>query len=353
MTHYYGFSNYHYRGRLARVVSFTDQSRNDCKQLGLISQHDFCCETYENWDKVPKKEYRNDSLGPGITSFDLYTMPYDLAHWMSNIRDDVKLTNVAFPGSHDSGTAQSAEISGPWVRTQAYSIITQLILGIRVFDIRPMSARRGVGWEDDEIWTHHGGFKGESLNRILNCVRLFLQTYQSETVIFVLSHYENVSKEEVKAKIEKTMGQLVIAEGNHIYGLTVGDTRGRLLVVDEQWTERHLGPYGHQGTNVWNEMLEHLKRIDPMPNSFNRFVAALTPQQKVASAWQTPERLARDRGLPGLQSWLLTDDSDKIGIVETDWFGRCDEVVDIVKLIVDKNINKGNFENDECISTVV
>ena len=162
-----------------------------------------------------------------------------------------------------------------------------------------------------------------------------------------------MSKEEVQAKIDKVMGQLVIPEGNHIYGLTVGDVRRRLLTVDERWMERNLGPHGHDGTNAWNEMLEHLKRIEPMPSSFNRFVVALTPQKKIASAWQTPERLARDKGLPGLHNWLLSDDSDKIGIVEVDWFGSCGEVVDIVKLLVNKNVKKGNTENADCLSSVV
>jgi hypothetical protein len=90
--------------------------------------------------QVPKETYKKSSsspcLGPGISDFDIYTMPYDLANWMQNLKDNVYLRDLALPGSHDAGTAQVEKATSNWSRTQAYSIITQLILGMRVFDIR-------------------------------------------------------------------------------------------------------------------------------------------------------------------------------------------------------------------------
>ena len=39
----------------------------------------------------------------------------------------------------------------------------------------------------------------------------------------------------------------------------------------------------------------------------------------------------------------MSSESDRIGIVEADWFGTCDEVSKLVKMIVDKNAKKGHL----------
>ena len=171
--------------------AYTDECRHDCENVGLVSQHSFCWDLLTDWDDVPTHEEHND-LGPGISTYTRYDLPYDLANWMSQLSDDLYLWQLALPGSHDAGTAQCVAPASLFTRTQSFSIINQLILGVRVFDIRPTRAGQGSGREDGDIWTHHSGYKGEKLARAVICVREFLKAYPTETAIFILSHEENV-----------------------------------------------------------------------------------------------------------------------------------------------------------------
>jgi hypothetical protein len=340
-THFYGFSQQEYKGKLAHVSCVTDRSGRNCRRLGLISADEFCNESSFS-DEIPKETYNNNYLGSGIVNFDLHIMPYDSAGWMSRLRDDVLLVDVALPGSCKAGSAQSVQVNPPWVRSQKYSIITQLILGIRVFDIRSTKAGND-GTQNSGIWTHHGGFKGEKLRRILNCIKIFLEAHPSETVIIVLSDYMNVSESEVYDEISYAAGSFLVNHNGAVNDLTVGTTRGKLTVMNDSFMERHLGPNGREGTNHWKEMLQHLNRIQPMPRIYNRFVTSLKPLKGQSEINETPEYLAVNRGLPGLRKWLHSDDSSKIGIVEAEWFGNCGEISSLIKLIVDKNFMKGNF----------
>jgi hypothetical protein len=342
-THFYGFSKYEYQGKLVHVICFSEESCSACRQLGLLSAEEFC-----NGDLfctfLPVELYHQNYLGPGVANFQLYLLPYDWVNWMSRLRDDTLLVDVALPGSHKAGSTQSADSGTMWVRTQKFSIILQLILGIRVFDIRPARAGQGVGREDDGIWTHHSGCKGEKLRRILNCTRIFLEAYPSETVIFVLSDYKNVSEREVYEAIRNAAGSFLVNHNGAVNELTVGKTRGKLIVLDDGLTVRHQGPNGHDGTNSWEEMLQHLNKIQPISKSFNRFVTALTARNRTSAVKQTPEYLAVHGGMLGLLQWLRSRDADKIGIVEANWFGNCGEISTLVKHIVEKNITKGNMK---------
>ncbi|MDR3689742.1 MAG: hypothetical protein P4L46_10220 [Fimbriimonas sp.] len=53
--------------------------------------------------------------------------------WMSKLRDDLPISLVSIPATHDAGTALG--VTG-WTRCQVLTIAGQLLLGIRGFDIR-------------------------------------------------------------------------------------------------------------------------------------------------------------------------------------------------------------------------
>lgn len=363
MQSYYGIANENakpqYRGKLVRVDFGTAACRRDCERLGLRDRHDVVCGRIERWHKAPWNELPHEDvqdgfLGDGITDFRLFSLPYEQADWMSRLKDEILLTSVALPGSHDSGSEQPEFGMLGFVRTQEYSVLLQLLLGVRVFDIRPTRAGDSGKYRNDgTIWTFHGesrilggGVKCENLGRMLNCIDMFLQQYPSETVVFVVSHYVNVDQQAVTSELANYLGSKLLNPPSRAAkeALTVRQVRGKLLLLTEEDAERNLGPNEHKGTNDWSEMRAHLDAIPQRRNVYNRFVVALTPQ---GVADLNPQQLTLQRGLPGLSDWLLSPASDKIGIVEADYFGTCEQVLDMVGLILKKNLRLGNFRDPQ------
>jgi len=52
--------------------------------------------------------------------------------WMGKLKDDVKLSQLSIPGTHDT----MSRFGGPIVETQTLTLANQLESGIRVFDMR-------------------------------------------------------------------------------------------------------------------------------------------------------------------------------------------------------------------------
>lgn len=74
-------------------------------------------------------------------------LKYALSSWMGGLPDDVLLSELTIPGTHDS----CARSRIPFVRTQYLSITQQLALGIRFLDLR---LRRH---KDGQLYCYHGG----------------------------------------------------------------------------------------------------------------------------------------------------------------------------------------------------
>ena len=90
-------------------------------------------------------------------------------------------------------------------------------------------------------------------------------------------------------------------------------------------------------------MVKYLEKIKKVENAFNKFVTTLTPPDNQDPVSDTRQSLAKGKGYPGLQSWLQSDDSNKIGIVEADWWGGCYYITYIIQTIAEKNRKIGNF----------
>lgn len=111
-------------------------------------------------------------------------------NWMSFLPDDMVLSDVTIPGTHDSATAQLNSMMNASAQCQQLSIKDQLNNGIRYFDLR-------VGmeyWSDETLWDLimiHGVldlscyYKGDvlSLYKVMDWIRDFLQKNPTETVI--------------------------------------------------------------------------------------------------------------------------------------------------------------------------
>lgn len=98
--------------------------------------------------------------------------------WMEELSDDLQLSELALPGTHDSAAFQE---QGTLVDTQCLNINDQLKVGIRFFDIR-------VRHYGDKLELHHGQYYlNQNFDEFLSTVRQFLMSFKTETVLFRVS----------------------------------------------------------------------------------------------------------------------------------------------------------------------
>ncbi|WP_225917281.1 phosphatidylinositol-specific phospholipase C domain-containing protein [Pseudomonas xanthosomatis] len=104
----------------------------------------------------------------------------DKSAWMSAIRDNVRLSELALAGTHDSATFDTSvfPIVDDIVRTQTLNFDEQLKYGIRVLDLR-------IRRTGDAFALHHGPvYLDKMFGNALQSIERFLKANPSETVLF-------------------------------------------------------------------------------------------------------------------------------------------------------------------------
>ncbi|NWL21797.1 phosphatidylinositol-specific phospholipase C [Pseudomonas umsongensis] len=155
----------------------------------------------------------------------------DRSQWMKTIRDDVQLSEMALPGTHDSATFQATwyPIFKDVVETQTLGFDKQLEYGIRVFDLR---IRRTA----DHLALNHGWvYLDKNLGAALEAIDRFLRDNPSETVLFrVRDEYE------ADSDVTHTLEQVFDSYMQRFSGiylktqnprLTLGEARGKFVVL--------------------------------------------------------------------------------------------------------------------------
>lgn len=101
--------------------------------------------------------------------------------WMSYLPDDIKLSDISIPGTHDSATSDyRGGVVG--VVTQDWSVKEQLNAGIRHLDLRLRAEIRNNKWVFD---LQHGNYYlGITLDDVLKDVGEFLSANPTETILF-------------------------------------------------------------------------------------------------------------------------------------------------------------------------
>lgn len=89
--------------------------------------------------------YPTPNYGSGGIDDDLSALKPSVKHWARTWMElflpclqNLKLTELTLPGSHDAGTSGADGITQPWVQTQYLTLQQQLEQGIRALDIRLM-----------------------------------------------------------------------------------------------------------------------------------------------------------------------------------------------------------------------
>jgi 1-phosphatidylinositol phosphodiesterase len=169
--------------------------------------------------------------------------------WMKRIRDDVTVSELALPGTHDS--AASLAYNGLFaniVRTQALSFMRQLEVGIRFFDIR-------VRHIQNMFTLHHAEFYcGVNFDQFLDNVTNFLNTYPSEVVLFRVSqeHTQEANTRSMNDTFDYTLSRFPrFLSTTNLTNVKIGNVRGRMIVMCE-----NNNVCGGRGINYYSAVIQ-------------------------------------------------------------------------------------------------
>ena len=160
------------------------------------------------------------------------TISYSRPDWMGQLSDNLYLSELSLPGSHDT----MSRFGGPLVYCQSLTLDKQLNAGIRAFDIR-------LRHIEDVFAIHHGvtfqnAFFGSD---VLDVFRDFLISHPAETIIML------AAKTHSEEKVTRTFGetfkwymlgrQHMVWQGDPVTGFSspprLGDVRGKIVIIQD------------------------------------------------------------------------------------------------------------------------
>lgn len=179
-------------------------------------------------------------------SFDLGLISHPT--WMADIPDEVNITSLSIPGTHDTMTY---EIGSETLQCQNWNISTQLDAGLRYFDIR-------ARLRDDRLHIYHGyGDTGFGFKDVLLAMFEFLDAHPSETIIMRLKrestpigHNNTITFEDAFNYHRLNSSSTSEGSSKHLYLYdrkapipTLGALRSKIFILQEFEAPNH-GPYG-------------------------------------------------------------------------------------------------------------
>jgi len=151
-------------------------------------------------------------------------------NWMKDVDDELYLSEIAIPGSHDAGADKHSTDVGthwPWGITHDFGFINQAYIGVRWFDIR-------LEYDDGNLNVHHAGYDlSKQFHDILDWSVGYVNTYPTEVIILMVKQ-ENSSASDtdfgnaVYEKIEQHGLQHFYLQNNVPQ---LGDVRGKVCIV--------------------------------------------------------------------------------------------------------------------------
>lgn len=134
-----------------------------------------------------------DSDTTGLTSVNKasYKMaaavPVEMNNWMAGLQDNISISKISIPGTHDSGARIDAPVVTGTAKTQNLSIAEQLNAGVRFLDIRCRHI-------DNSFTIHHGPiYQNLNFDDVLNACYAFLENHPSETIIMSVKEEHDAS----------------------------------------------------------------------------------------------------------------------------------------------------------------
>ncbi len=154
----------------------------------------------------------------------------DYKNWMRSLDDNLFLSRLSIPGSHDAATSScsSSGLAGS-AHTQTYTIAQQLEHGVRMFDLRP-------AWDGSDMTIYHGIVSTKvKLSDALNTLCDFLDAHPREFIFVIMRHESDIESDAGKAEWANQMASYLSAKQRFMIDysptLTVKEMRGKLLVM--------------------------------------------------------------------------------------------------------------------------
>lgn len=178
-------------------------------------------------------------------------MPASADNWITPLPDNTYVSDLSIPGTHDSATGEGfsgalGTLLGPGTaQTQDLTISQQWDCGIRAFDLRPKVEN---GTEGTYLHIYHGIIKTAiSFDDALLTLRDKLKENPGEFAIVIMRH-ESDSRTGIQTQWQSLMDKSLTADALDGYiagfrkGLTIGDIRGKILVMSRDTYDN--GPHG-------------------------------------------------------------------------------------------------------------
>ena len=173
-------------------------------------------------------------------------IPIDKCHddygktWLKNVGDNIKITDVSLPGTHDSGATHSiADVAG---KCQDISIKTQLDIGVRFFDLR-------LQLVNDEFKIVHS-FVDQNLkfSSVVDDMYNFIKENSSEFLIISVKQEKNnvnssLSFDEAFIRDLKEYKDIFKYE-DRSFPSTIGEARGKIYILSRFSSEIGIDAYG-------------------------------------------------------------------------------------------------------------
>ncbi len=154
-------------------------------------------------------------------------LPIAMNSWMSGIQDNISISKISIPGTHDSGARVDAPVVSGTAKTQDLSIAEQLNAGVRFLDIRCRHI-------DNAFAIHHGAiYQNLNFDDVLNACYAFLDSHPSETII--MSVKEEYDASNTTRSFEQTFDSYV-QKNSSKWDLganipTLGAVRGKIKLL--------------------------------------------------------------------------------------------------------------------------
>ncbi|XP_063786208.1 1-phosphatidylinositol phosphodiesterase-like [Pseudophryne corroboree] len=279
------------------------------------------------------------ALGEQTPAFDRTDAPkVTWPNWMSFLPDDIPLSSLAIPGTHDT----MAFYGGNLAECQSWNLRNQFHAGVRFLDIRCRHYQ-------NQLPIFHGvSYQKTDFLQVLRDTVRFLTEYPSETVLMrVKEEYEPYQN---TRSFYKSIAEVVSQVGQHWFLRTnslstLGQARGKVVILQQFSSNgegRDFGPPYPGAMSIsddyevnddavkWAEVERHLK----VTQNGDQGRAYLTYSSGVHWLLYPPETLARKIN-PRLLEYLNTKTSvgrrRSVGVVIMDFPG--DELVR--KIILD------------------
>ena len=151
---------------------------------------------------------------------------HDSAGWMSQVPDNLLLSQLTIPGTHDSASLFESATSLGFAKTQNLNLGQQLNLGVRFFDIRL----------NKNLDVYHGPvFQRLTFSQVISTCAGFLRTNPSEAILMMINASDPGDNNKDPDPFARAVGNAMNGAGS-LFSLgkqipTLGDVRGTIQLL--------------------------------------------------------------------------------------------------------------------------